>query len=169
MNLGVAVSHGRKHRADIRILVIGVFDGSGGMWFRIDNLGGAIHFSGNDAGAVRHSAVGQGGSVFDHQNTLSFNLPGIVHQDSRFRKNNFSTGRMGFNISAYRFYLVRGCAVHFVDHRNIRHEHVGFSGIVEQFVASSVGVENHNVHVRIIKRRVVVSTVPHNDIRFFFR
>jgi hypothetical protein len=36
-------------------------------------------------------------------------------------------------------------------------------------MAGPVRVENHDVYVRIIKRRVVVSTVPNNDIRFFFR
>src|SRR5208337_3082277 len=46
------------------------------------------------------------------------------------------------------------------------HDHVGFAGVVEQLMARPVGIEDHYMQIRGVKRSVVVAPVPDDDIGF---
>ncbi len=65
-------------------------------------------------------------------------------------------------------HLVGRRGVHLVDQGDIRHEHVGFPGIVEPFMARAMRVEQYDGDIGFVKGGVVVSAVPDDDVRLFF-
>jgi hypothetical protein len=51
----------------------------------------------------------------------------------------------------------------------VSHAHVDFARVVEQFVTRPVRVEQDNMDIRLKERRVVVASIPKNNIGFLFR
>ena len=64
------------------------------------------------------------------------------------------------------FFRIR--RIHLVDHRDMRHEQVGFARVVEQFMSYPVRIEQNDMNIRLIKGRIIVAAVPYNHVRLFF-
>ena len=80
--LRLAVAHGRQQVVQVRIFFEGPANGSDGVRPRIDALRRPVLAGGDHAGAVRHFAVGEGGTVLDHEHVLALDGLGIVHRDA---------------------------------------------------------------------------------------
>ncbi len=72
-------------------------------------------------------------------------------------------------VIAHGDHILRISGIHFVDHKHIRHTHVGFAGIVTQLMSRPVRISNHDKHIGHIEGEVVVTAIPQHNIDLLFR
>ena len=58
--------------------------------------------------------------------------------------------------------------VHLVDDEDLGPAEVRLAGVVEQFVAGPVGIDDDDLEVGFVEGEVVVAAVPEDDVGFFF-
>ncbi len=150
------------------IPVEGLPDGAHRIGTGIHPLGRAVGVGGDEPRPEGHLAVGQGGTVLHHQHPLPRNPVGIIHQQGRLRRHDLGFGRMGPDVLPHLGHPVGRGRIHLVDDGDVGHDHVGLAGVIPEFVTGPVGIEQDNVEIRMVKRRVVVAAVPDDNVGLFF-
>ena len=67
---------------------------------------------------------------------------------------------MLLSILPFNGYLFMRSLIHLINCGNVRHQHIGFTRITQQLIPGAVGIEQHNVSVRYIKKSVVIAAFP---------
>ena len=127
---------------------------------------------GNDTGTNLHLPVGQGRAVFYHQYFFAPNYGGIVNIQGGGTVDNDRIRRLAGDVAADDLNPRGIGAVHLIDDDDIRHPQRYIARIVSQFMARTMGIDDGDMQVGFVKRKIVVAAVPQNDITaigIFFR
>ncbi|OQB85274.1 MAG: hypothetical protein BWX85_00794 [Chloroflexi bacterium ADurb.Bin120] len=107
-------------------------------------------------------------SVLNHQHALTANGFGIFHKHRNGAFNDHSVGVQLIKVFSDRDHILQIGCVNLVDHEHIRQACVGFAGIMKQFMPGPMRVRHNDQQITDVEREVIVATVPHNDVDFFF-
>ena len=58
--------------------------------------------------------------------------------------------------------------INLVDHHCICHPQIGFAGVVGRFMTGAMGINHHDVEIRLEERHIVVATIPNDYVSFLF-
>src|SRR6476469_1060377 len=164
LDLLFAVAHSREYLAGLLVLLVGFFDGAYGVGIGRDNFPCPPAPGGNVTCTVAHFAVGQGGTVLDHQHALTLDRVAVLHGDGGNGIYDGGVGVEHIDIVLDHFDCVGGSAVFLVDDDHVSHSHIGLARVILQFVARPERVYDHDLQVRLVEGEVVVAAVPDNNV-----
>ena len=165
----IAIPHRRKQGADVGIFLEGLADAADGVRPGIDDLRRGEFFRRHYPGAVGHLAVGEGGTVFDHQHPAIADQVEVIDED---RRGGIDHQRLRIDFLDRFPHLIDAIGfggVDLIDQHHVGHAQVGFTGIIKQLVSRAVGIDHRDVQVGLVEGQVVITTVPHNHIGFLLR
>ena len=134
---------------------------------RVDQLRRAVLLRREHRRAVGHLSVRQRGSVFDGEDALPSNLFRVTldverrrgEHDLRIRIARMDRLEHGVDSGLRR-------AVDLVDDTDVRHPQIRLARVVAKLVTGTVWIDNDDQEIGTDERRVVVASVPDDDVRF---
>ena len=110
--------------------------------------------------------MGDGRSILDNQHTSGAHRFGVVQLYQRGAAHQVRARVDPVRGFAHLLHIgVRG-RVHFRHQHNVGHAQHGFAGVVAGLMAGPQRVDQHDVQVRPDERKVVVASVPENNVGF---
>ena len=130
----------------------------------IDQGGRATPLCCDQSRAERHPAVSDGGAVLDHKHCGADERQAVVEPHRGVRSDDRGFGIDGSDVGHHSLDRGRVGAVHLVDDDNICLPQVRLARVVRELVSSAQWVDYHDQEVGPEKRKVVVASVPDDQV-----
>src|ERR1017187_5543059 len=168
MALHLAVAHGRQHYAKVGELLERLLNGSDRERPRIDQFGRAETIGCHHSRSVRHFAMRERRTVFDHQHSLTFDQRWIFDADRAGGFDDLRRGVVLSDVLPHDLHRLGIGGINFVNDQHMRAAEVNFPGIIRKLVSRAMRIENNNVEIGLVERSVIVASVPQNDVALLF-
>jgi hypothetical protein len=112
--------------------------------------------------------MGEGRAIFHHQYTAALYCFGIGNGHAASHVHDFCLGVVQADVGPDSLDVGCGCSVYLIDDDDVSTAEVHLSGVVREFVSGAVGIYHHDFEISSVEGRVVIATVPENDVGFLF-
>ncbi|OQC35120.1 MAG: hypothetical protein BWX66_01697 [Deltaproteobacteria bacterium ADurb.Bin058] len=147
------------------MVFVGLLDGANSVRSWVHNIG-TTTLSNNGACANGHVTVSKGWTIFDNQGFHALKIIFSFQGNFGFSLDNLCSGIPFCNVGPDHFQLLGFRRVNLVDDNNVSHQQVCHTWVVGSFMTRTKRVCNSDVEVWLVKRNVVVSTIPKDYVRF---